>query len=342
MNRTTALAIALTGLSIHAPLVRAQDELPEEQAAREPVRDAAVRAELDLPRITREADPIAPVQDESLEPVQPGLTGGRDWLEGLALSNADLPRAALLPERIFLRERRGTIWKGPSGLWIFLPDAEGRLPGEGAMILAPNGVLDRLSASLEGLPTPAAIQVSGETLLYHDHNYLLLSDYTRSFAPGGAESPSQTPPGQQSDPEVEELIADLQGESRAGSRRNEALRERLRAAEHARGRSSQTGEQGGRPPLVSDGTYLSQRRARLDRSANGEWTLSFDNDADSLGDAPLIVLPCRTLMRMEARVGSNARTTMIVSGRVYTYDGAGYILPTMFAVEFDGDVRPMQ
>lgn len=331
----------------------AMPALAQEDAGNAPVTDPAVRAALGLPRMTQDAEPLDPVRADELESVQPGLTGGENWLEGLALRQTELPVPARLPEGILFRGKIGTIWSGPQNLWIFLPDPADRGPGEGAMILAPNGVLDRLTSSLESQPLPASASVSGQTLLYHDHNYLLLTDYTRRrdgevpeadappTAPSAADAPSSEPTQAPPPEEIEDLIADLQNDSRAGVRRSDALRERLLAAERSGGPAPDA-EPVGTPPLLPDGASISQRRARLDRTSGGEWQLTFDNDADTLGDAPLVVIPGRTLMRMEARAGTARSMTMIVSGRVYTSRGRGYILPTIFTVEPPSDVNPLQ
>ncbi|KAA0215857.1 MAG: hypothetical protein DYG94_06790 [Leptolyngbya sp. PLA3] len=351
------------------PLLWAQDadpidrsEAPADGTRSDPptdtgvVTDPAVRASLGLPRMTQEAPPIRPVASDPLEPVQPGLTGGQDWLAGLAVRQTELPRPARLPEGIFLNTRPGQLWPGPGGMWIFLPDPEGRVPGEGAMILAPNQTLDRLAASLESQPVPASVNVSGRTLLYHDHNYLLLTDYTRRQqapdSPEGAASPgdSAATPGQsagvpestpQPPTEVADLIADLQGAARAGTRRNDVLRERLLAADRAHNANEDVAP-AGNPPLLPDGSYIAQRRARLERLSGGEWALTFDNDTQSLGDAPLVVIPGRTLMRMEARAGTARSMTMTVSGRVYAAKGRGYFLPVLFTVDPPSDVQPLQ
>lgn len=321
--------------------VFAQESSPDEDRLRKP----DMRAALGLPRMTQDAPPVQPIRREELQPIQPGLTGGYDWLEGLAMRETEMPQASNLPEGIFLRGRKGTVWSGPNGLWIFLPDADSRLPGEGAMILAPNGVLDRLTASLESQPLPAAFELSGQTLLYHNHNYLLLTDYARvrppSVEPASEEPRQGTEPSPEPSAEVADLIAQLQGASRAGERRSDALRDRLLTAERSQAESEGI-QPVGTPPLVRDGTYISQRRARLVRLSGGEWALAFDNDADTLGDGPLVVIPGRTLMRMEARVGAAGSMPMTVSGRIYTSKGRGYVLPVLFSVAPSDGLQPMQ
>lgn len=322
-----------------------------------PDSDPETRASLGLPRVPADAPVILPVEDKVLQPVEPGLTEGQDWLSGLSVHVTDLPVPSRLPEGMVLRERPGTIWPGPGELWIFLPDAEGRLPGEGAMLIAPNSTRDRMTALLKGQQPGQGMVVSGQILFYHANNYLLLSSYRKPTAAEAAntgntpasdatadanenastENPSA---GEASQPtEVEDLIRDLTGENRATSRRSDAIREKLLAATRE---ESASAAPAGFPPVVADGTYLAQRRTRLTRSADGSWMLRFDSDADGLGDGNLTVIPSRVLMLMENRVGRAPETPMIVSGRVYTSGGKGYFLPAVFRMEVRTGVNPIQ
>ena len=80
------------------------------------------------------------------------------------------------------------------------------------------------------------------------------------------------------------------------------------------------------------------------RNDDGAWTLAFDNDADSVDQLTnLIVLPCRALMRMERWAmdqGDAAR--FVVSGRVYTYKGDSYLLPTIAQRLGASDINSIQ
>ena len=352
-NPTSSARIVVLVLSLLAGGALAQSD-PEDTtlADSESTSDPETRAKLGLARVPADAPVILPAEDDELEPVAPGLTKGQDWLSGLSVNVTGLPAPSRLPEGMVLRERLGTIWPGPGELWIFLPDAEGRLPGEGAMLIAPSSTRDRMTSLLKGQSNGQPMIVSGQILFYHDNNYLLISSYRKPTA-AEALNPDAAPPlessanpdemleaGQVPQPtEVEDLIRDLTGESRATSRRSDAIREKLLAAN--REQASSTGP-AGFPPVVEDGTYLAQRRTRLTRSADGSWMLRFDSDADGLGDGNLTVIPSRILMLMERRVGRIPETPMIVSGRVYTSGGKGYFLPAVFRLEVRTGVNPIQ
>lgn len=335
------LAAIVTG---HA-IAQTEPEDADPPAQTPAVRDPTARAELGLSRIPAESEVIAPADPAQLEPVAPGLTRGQDWLAGVSVTVSGVPSPSQLPEGMILRDRLGTIWPGPANLWIFLPDAEDRLPGEGAMLIAPNRARDQMTALLESQNPGQTMIVSGQVLSYHDHNYLLLSTHRKPAAaespPPPAEPETDTPPEPDQPSEVEDLINDLEGATRAGDRRGDALRQRLLAAERNTG-PARTDASANFPPLLADGTYLAQRRARLARGEDGSWTLRFDGDADRLGDGRLTVIPCRMLMLMESRVGMNPETPLTVSGRVYTSGGRGYFLPAIYRLDVRGDVNPIQ
>ncbi|MBX3322099.1 MAG: hypothetical protein KF757_03815 [Phycisphaeraceae bacterium] len=318
-----------------------------------PVTDSSIatRIELGLPRISGDAPAVFPAAASRTSPVRPGLAGANDWMSTLAISGVELPRPSLLPEGTMLREREGRVWPGPGGLWIFVPSVTQRFPGEGPMLIAPNAELDRLVAMFEGVENSMPAVVSGLVLFYHSTNYLLMTNYTRVSRTSAAtdppdpmaQSPDSTAPQADPlrDPEVDALIAELQGESRAENRRADAMRQRLLSAQRTPS-SEASGTAASTSPLLPEGSYIAQRRARLDRHGSGQWLLRFDGDTQALGDGSLVVIPSRILMLMEARVAGRPGASLIVSGRVYTYKNRGYFLPTMFQIEPPSDVKPLQ
>lgn len=314
------------------------------------------RIELGLPRVPVDGPAIDPVPRSRTSGVPGGIGSGIDWLEGLMTAGAELPEPSALAEGVVLRERSGSLWPIVGDLWAFVPEEADTRRGEGAMLLAPNGVLDRFVASIDRTGEPVRVRLSGLVLLYHRSNLLLLTNASRvsvvekatgddagapatAQAEGAAAVEQAAREAEQAD--VDELVSELQGMSRADTRREDALRERLLAAERAR-----TGDSDGlsdaRPPLLADDAYIAQRRARMERAGNGQWMLRFDGDDASLGDGRLLIMPCRLLMQMESRPEVVGGASMVVSGRVYTSRGQGYILPTMFRIERAGDVKPLQ
>jgi hypothetical protein len=84
--------------------------------------------------------------------------------------------------------------------------------------------------------------------------------------------------------------------------------------------------------LKREGQFVITRRARMIRSTGGlsPWLLTFEADSDGLADPPMFVMPCRMLEDMEKVVGDRGdQVVFIVSGQVFVYRGANYILPTL-------------
>lgn len=85
------------------------------------------------------------------------------------------------------------------------------------------------------------------------------------------------------------------------------------------------------PALRREGEFVINRRGRLVRSPDGEVAL-FVFDADSKGEGqepPMILQPSRMLEVMETRVREEGdQAAFIVSGQVFTYRGANYLLPS--------------
>jgi hypothetical protein len=83
----------------------------------------------------------------------------------------------------------------------------------------------------------------------------------------------------------------------------------------------------------SEGTILAARRGTIARDSGGAWVFAFDADAEGSADPPLVLLPCLMLERMEsyARL-MGAHAPVLLSGRVFRYEGRGYILPSAFRI----------
>lgn len=89
--------------------------------------------------------------------------------------------------------------------------------------------------------------------------------------------------------------------------------------------------------LKDEGEFIIARAGRLIRSANGSHAL-FVLDADGRGspEPPLIVHACKLLETMEKTVleqGDNV--PFVITGQVFVYRGANYLLPTIVTREFD-------
>lgn len=297
-----------------------------------------------LPRPASETRSVRPVLRGGVEGVSPGLTEGEDW-PGDAGDDADGPRR-LLAEGTFLSGREGRVVRGPAGRVIFVPARQDRAPGERAMLVLPSSTLERLERAMRLDATLERVTFTGQVTVYGGRNYLLPTRYARLAAGAEADdaAPSEddaagdeadsTPPAPalQDDPEVLELIEALEarprgvmGEERVGGVDEDAARDRPARA-------------------TAEGAAMARRRGRLVRDGAGGWTLRFDNGPETgAGDEPLGVLPCTLLTQMEQRaMREGDDLDMLVSGRIYSYRGRGYVLPTLMQLVPRGGINPLQ
>lgn len=306
------------------------------------------RARSVLPRVGTNQTPVRPTRTPESLPKQPGLTEGQDWLQVLndTLETEVMP--STLAEGSFVLGRLGDLILTERGLVVFVPDAQQREPGEGAVLLMPCRTLEQLEREWSG----QRVLLSGEIFSYHGRNQLLISDYrliretpAQPTRDDGGDQPADRSEaddrdaGLERDPEVRDLLRELDGgDSSEPGRADDPLDESVPTLPR---RAVQTESVAAGP---DEGTLLLRRPARLVRNAGGAWTLVFDND-DPERDAsvPLIVLPGRTLMKMEQwamQQGDSAR--FIVSGRVYSYRGEPYLLATMAQRLGPSDINSIQ
>ena len=367
-NAHAIACLVLAGLPFAA---MAQDGSGAVADARDATRQAADQAEQTAPRASAPAEPLPPTPAPAAVPPRPGLTAGFSIEEALRGAGVTLPAPTALPEGAFLTKRPGFVAAGPAGTFVFIPAAEGRRPGEGAMVVAPNVKLERLAASLAEGESAAPFIVTGEVLLYRGQNHLLLSAFARGSSRPRPVEPQHTAPtaptadGEQPppspvsialDPTIAEIIADLEQRRAApadGADADDRFRQLDRTDPAARAAPAAEAE------LIPEGRYITQRRARLERAPDGRWLVNFDNDADNDADtatattaadaeataelAPMVVIPCALLERMEVTAeffGDAA--TIVVSGRVFTYDSENYLRPMIYVAERLSGVNPMQ
>ena len=337
MRHASTITVAL--LAGLAPIAIAQDQ-PGSAEKVEAARSI-------LPRVGTIETPVMPTVAALSLAYQPGLGEGPDWLEVLNETLETKLTPSTLAEGSFINARLGDILIAPGGQVIFSPDKQERKAGEGAVILLPSHTLERLQEEWSG----QRVLLSGEVLTYHQRNMLLISDYrlVRDAAPkpeptkpaADPETESE-PSGVESDPEVMDLLRELDNSETESTRPGSNINRFETEPRTPQQRDPQALTSG-----PAEGTLILRRPARLVRNEDGAWTLAFDNDsiADDSSDqlSDLIVLPCRALMRMERWAmdqGDAAR--FVVSGRVYTYKGDSYLLPTIAQRLGASDINSIQ
>lgn len=89
--------------------------------------------------------------------------------------------------------------------------------------------------------------------------------------------------------------------------------------------------------LKPEGDFIIARTGRLVRSGNGTHALFvLDADSQAAPEPPLIMQACRLLEQMESIVMEQGDDVpFVITGQVYVYRGANYLLPTIVRREFD-------
>jgi len=146
-----------------------------------------------------------------------------------------------------------------------------------------------------------------------------------------------------SDPRVEDLIKDL--EAQRAVPRALTPNPAVPAQEASRAPAAPDVPAAESRVLTPEGTVLVFRRGRLVRlkEEGGRIAFAFDNDLNSPAPSPMIIQPCAQLQRLEALAAVRGDALSLkVSGRVLTYQGSNYLLPTFVQVLTPGEVVPMQ
>lgn len=90
------------------------------------------------------------------------------------------------------------------------------------------------------------------------------------------------------------------------------------------------------PKLRREGEFVVNRRGRLLRTADGAAMFSFDADSRRAPEPPMFLMPCRMLQNMEQLAKDHGdETVFVLSGQVFVYRGANYLLPTMMKPAID-------
>lgn len=271
---------------------------------------------------------------------------GERAIPGLEDADLTMKVSAIRAEGTFLSRQRGSIVAIPSGESAFVFHADERGLRERPMVLLPCQTLQRMQKLVSERGDRTALLVSGQVFTYLDLNYMLPTAYSvageaaqerPAARPSGDDGQERSAGGASGDPELADLIRSLE----AQRARPAALERRANPSE----RSSTAEAREGAGTSLAEGGPLNRRRGRMVRDSAGRWVFTFDSGpkGEAGTDAPLTLMPCQTLQRMEAwatRWGDGV--TFTVSGSVYQHQGKGYLMPSAFLVNRSGDVGPRQ
>ena len=232
------------------------------------------------------------------------------------------------------------------GRWTLTiePKREGRPHQE--LIVTPCSLLDEMERLIEAAPGyELKFEVTGEVYVYKKQNYFLpthppllvgrhasdqpaeqLEEPTENSEAGeGGEGGGESVEAKPKRDTTEDIIRDLEDAAGLFAHRPEA---RPEADADARAEDDPNDIR-----LVREGTVLVSRRGHIRRTGGGAYIFIFDADAEGKSDPPMVLLPCMLLERLEQyswRAGDKA--VVLMSGRVYTYHGLNYLLPTVYRI----------
>jgi hypothetical protein len=90
-----------------------------------------------------------------------------------------------------------------------------------------------------------------------------------------------------------------------------------------------------------EGELVMGRRGRLIYGPGGQAIFAFEGDSRETPEPPMVLQPCRELDEMEALARDRGdKIVFVVSGQVFAYRGANYLLPTMAHIAVDqGNIK---
>jgi hypothetical protein len=338
------------------PLSSSEDDLSEQEAQDNELLDRL------------EADVAAPDDPFIVRPSNASALSD-DLLPGLDLPD---PRPIAEPppaEGETIIDAQCVLAPINAGAWalVFDPPAGQDAAPLPPMVLQPNRRAAEMIRLVAARPETVTFRVSGEVFVYRGRRYLLPQRFTvlATDGPSAEEDPEtlsdaaeaqinqQTSAAESTDGPADDATSDAiarrllnaAGDNTELAARREALSAIVRPDD-----AEASLQPSARPDrLVNEGTLITARTGRLERSAAGLWRFVSDNDVDAEANpetaAPMILLPCATLEAIEndfARRAADARISL--SGRVLVFEGENYLLPIMYRLlpETEGNLIPAQ
>ncbi|MBL8745004.1 MAG: hypothetical protein JNK58_01470 [Phycisphaerae bacterium] len=226
----------------------------------------------------------------------------------------------LLREGSFLRNRRGRLVRG-EGAWVYVFDADAEGNAEPPMVMLPCRRLREMQQSMELQSKTVTFQTTGQVFVYDGRNYLLPTYFgvaaTEQVEPAASET---TAAGADSrDPKAGDLLREMSARPRPMARTGIA----------------ESGSEASAP--MREGITIVSRRGRVVRDG-GELRFVTDSGPE-ITDRPepaMVLMPCMNLGMLENVANRRGeRAAVVMSGRVFAYEGRNYLLPTFFVEEID-------
>lgn len=224
----------------------------------------------------------------------------------------------LLPEGVAVIDRLGRLtWQ--DSYWAFQSDDGSSIP------VLPNGQLEIMAAIHRDTGGKIDFIVSGEVTVFHDKNFLLIKQTTRSKGQEAPVNSVASQAGVAADASAQDVLAALESQRPEG---NKVLE-----------RESPSGARSpGRSPMM-EGSLVVRRSGRLMRQAE-QWYFVCDDPVSELREVRL--LPNQALEIMEqSATRSQSGLLFIVSGELTQYGSENYLLVRGVTRVLDlGNLRP--
>lgn len=270
-------------------------------------------------------------------------------------------RQPLLREGSYLTDLIGALKiDEATGAWVFIPETPATDGSRLRLFVIPSTALEQMQRTVESTELDVLFRLTARVFVYEQRNFILplaptrLERYQEAAPPAPTPGPGSgdTNGGQPATPPAGEQTAE---EIMRSLRENVPLPRALESLPGASGggggagtgSTGSAGSAGGserEARLLEEETILVSRRGRLTRSSSGVLHFVFDADAAGLNDPPMSLLPCLLLERLHRDFRTLGTThsdaSILISGRVYTFRGKNYLLPTVYRIErVRGNIR---
>ncbi|MEM1423679.1 MAG: hypothetical protein AAGH64_06720 [Planctomycetota bacterium] len=285
-----------------------------------------------------------PEQEEVvLRPTQSGGDAGGDGaLAGLDLPDPRPPRGEELPEGTFIRDAQGIVVELTTGGWAFVFDADVNGDADPPMVLQPSMQTASMLRLVSAREDTMTFSVAGQVQRYRGRHYLLPLRFDVVSGEGNTERPS----AEERAAEAERVLTDAPSQANVSAddlaARVDALSGEARRAEIP---SATLGSEDPDPSasIVPEGELIVDLAGRVTRDGSGLWVFTSDSDADAPPGATegglageITLLPCLMLQALERDLRLvPGRARLHLSGRVLVFEGANYVLPTLYRLQPD-------
>lgn len=198
------------------------------------------------------------------------------------------------------------------------------------LIALPCSLLDEMVRMVTSRPDQQVVfEITGEVYVFESRNYFLPTHAPHLAGYEDAEPASPAPPDEPEDDPADDEAGD--DEPRAGDRAADLIRSiESRTGPLAMTSGDDNAIEGA--DAMREETIVTWRRGRVTRDSLGAWLVVFDADAEGRADPPMVILPCLLLERLGRHAQGGRYTPVLISGRVYTYRGRNYLMPSVYRV----------